>query len=62
MRKKLALHELFPYPAWISAAIEYRDNQDFLVNETIINSEREPFAKKSMIPQNYPVNASEIGE
>ena len=56
----LALHQSFPYPTWIPATIQHSRYQNHIFNNFIIHGKRKPFGKKSMEPENYTVNASEI--
>jgi len=56
----LALHEFFPYPTRIVATIEYTRNQDFVLKDLIINGEWKPLREKSMVPENYRMDALEI--
>ncbi len=56
----LALHEFFPYPTGILATIEYSRNQDLVFKDLIINGEWKPLGEKSMVPEDYRMDALEI--
>ena len=56
----LALHQPFPYPTWIAAAIKYSKNHNLIVNDSIICGEWEPLGELAVVSKNQLVNASEV--
>ncbi|MFZ2303049.1 MAG: hypothetical protein WAW10_14400, partial [Gallionella sp.] len=48
-RHAASLGKLFPYPAWISAAIKNGEYCDCIISDTIINSKWKTFGEQPMI-------------
>ena len=40
-----SLGQFFPYPAWVSAAIQNGEYDDFIVSDTVVNSKWKTFGE-----------------
>jgi len=58
----LALHQSFPYPTWIPAAIKDSKNHNHIIDNTVIDSEWKSSGELTVVSENYLVNSSKVGE
>jgi hypothetical protein len=56
----LALHQPFPYPTWVTAAIKDCKNHNPIVDDVVIYGEWKPFGELAVVSEKNLVNTSEI--
>ena len=60
--KKSGSGKPLPRPTWIPATVQDSNNQDFILKNLVINSERKPLGKESVISEDHTMDALEIYE